>query len=159
MSGAPHEDGQRQSVLSGRVAAAILLTFAAVLAVAASRIEYAFASDPLGPRAFPYLLSAALAICAVWYFLRPGSADPWPQSQTMRSAVSLIAVTAVAVGVMDHIGFLPVAFIVCAWAAYLFGAKPGGALVIGAVQAAFWFALFKYALGTYLPAGTLLFPG
>lgn len=159
MSGAPHEEGQRQSVISGRVAAAILLTFAAVLAVAAGRIEYAFSSDPLGPQAFPYLLAAALAICGVWYFLRPGAADPWPQSQTLRSAFSLIAVTAVAIGVMDHIGFLPVAFIVCAWAAYLFGASTTGALVIGAIQAAFWFALFKYALGTYLPAGALLFPG
>ena len=158
MSG-PHEEGQRQSALSGRVAAAILLLFATILAIATSQIEYAFSSDPLGPKAFPFLLAAALAICAAWYFWNPGDADPWPRSRTLLSAFGLIAVTAAAVAAMDHIGFLPVAFVVCAWAAYLFGASPVVALLIGAVQAAFWFGLFKYALGTYLPAGTLLFPG
>jgi hypothetical protein len=95
----------------------------------------------------------------VWYFLRPGTADPWPQSSTLQSAVALVAVTATAVGLMDQVGFLPVAFVVCGCASYLFGATPARAVVIGAIQAVFWFALFKYALGTYLPAGTLLFPG
>jgi len=155
----PHEEGQRQSALSGRVAAAILLLFAAILAIATSQIEYAFSSDPLGPKAFPHLLAAVLAICALWYFLSPGHADPWPQAGTLLSAFGLIVVTAASVAVMDHIGFLPAAFVVCAWAAYLFGASVGGAVLIGVAQAVFWFALFKYALGTYLPAGTLLFPG
>lgn len=157
MSG-PHEEGQRQSALSGRVAAAILLLLAAILAIATSRIEYAFSSDPLGPQAFPYLLAAALAICAVWYFRSPGSSDPWPQSRTLLSAFALIAVTAAAIAVMDYVGFLPMAFVVCAWAAYLFGASAGSAILVGAAQALFWFGLFKYGLGTYLPAGTLLFP-
>ncbi len=159
MSSSPHEEGQRNGAFSGRVTASILLAFAALLAIATSRIEYAFSSDPLGPQAFPYLLSIALAICAAWYFLRPGAADPWPHSQMLWSAFSLIAVTAIAVGIMDYVGFLPTAFIICSWAAYLFGSGPAGALGIGAVQAAFWFALFKYGLGTYLPAGTLFFPG
>lgn len=159
MSDSSHEDGHRQDGLSGRVSAAVLLVFAAVLAIATGQIEYAFSSDPLGPQAFPYILSASLAVCGTWYFLRPGSADPWPGSELLRSAVGLIAVTAIAIGLMDYIGFLATAFIVCGWAAYLFGASAISAIAIGAVQSAFWFLLFKYGLGTYLPAGSLLFPG
>ena len=60
---------------------------------------------------------------------------------------------------MDQIGFLPAAFIMCACAAYLFGAAPLTAVGVGAAQAVFWFLLFKYALGTYLPSGSWLFPG
>jgi putative tricarboxylic transport membrane protein len=155
----PDDAGHAQGARSGRITAVILLAFAVILAIATSQIEYAFSSDPLGPRAFPYILSAALAICSVWYLLRPGAADPWPHSQMLISAFALIAVTAIAIGLMDHIGFLPAAFVMCSCAAYLFGASVPAAIGIGAVQAAFWFALFKYGLGTYLPAGTLLFPG
>lgn len=146
-------------VRSGRIAATILLAFVLVLAISTSQIEYAFSSDPLGPRAFPYLLAAALVICGIWYFLAPGEAEPWPRSDVRRSAIILIAVTTGSVALMDHIGFLPAAFIMCACAAYLFGAAPLAAVGIGAAQAVFWFALFKYALGTYLPSGSWLFPG
>lgn len=135
-----------------------MLAFAIILAVATSQIEYAFSSDPLGPQAFPYLLAAALALSGLWYFLRPGASDPWPKAEVLRAAISLIAVTAIAIGLMDYVGFLPTAFVACGWAAYLFGASVQGALAIGATQAVFWFALFKYGLGTYLPSGTLLFP-
>jgi putative tricarboxylic transport membrane protein len=163
MSTAPQETGRDagtgQTARSSRIAAAILLAFSVILAISASQIEYAFSSDPLGPRAFPYLLAAALAICGIWYFLSPGEAEPWPRSDVMLRAVILIAVTTASVALMDHIGFLPAAFIMCACAAYLFGAAPLAAIGIGAAQAGFWFILFKYALGTYLPSGSWLFPG
>jgi putative tricarboxylic transport membrane protein len=158
LSSSPHDEGHQQAILSGRVTAGIVLAFAIILAVATSQIEYAFSSDPLGPQAFPYLLATALVLSGLWYFLRPGASDPWPKAEVLRAAFSLIAVTAVAIGLMDYIGFLPTAFIACGWAAYLFGASALGALAIGATQAVFWFALFKYGLGTYLPTGTLLFP-
>ncbi|NJS15476.1 MAG: hypothetical protein HC788_13845 [Sphingopyxis sp.] len=74
------------------------------------------------------------------------------------SAVILIAVTTGAVALMDQIGFLPAAFIMCACAAHLFGAAPLTAVGIGAAQAAFWFLLFKYALGTYLHPAHGSFP-
>jgi len=163
MSTAPHDTGRDvgagRAVRSSRIAAAIVLAFSVILAISASQIEYAFSSDPLGPRAFPYLLAAALAICGIWYFLSPGEAEPWPRSDVMRSALILIAVTTGAVALMDKIGFLPAAFIMCGCAAYLFGAAPLTAVGVGAAQAVFWFVLFKYALGTYLPSGSWLFPG
>ena len=163
MSTAPDDTGRDagtgQMVRSGRIAATILLAGSMILAISASQIEYAFSSDPLGPRAFPYLLAAGLAICGIWYFLSPGAAEPWPRPDVHRSALILIAVTTGAVALMDQIGFLPAAFIMCACAAYLFGAAPLAAAGIGAAQAVSWFVLFKYALGTYLPSGSWLFPG
>jgi putative tricarboxylic transport membrane protein len=159
LSSSPQEEGQRNGAFSGRVTASILLAFAALLAIATSQIEYAFSSDPLGPQAFPFILSLALSLSGIWYLLSPGSSDPWPKGEALRSAISLIAVTTLAMAMMDHVGFLPAAFLVCGWAAYLFGASAGGAILIGTAQALFWFAIFKFGLGTYLPAGTLLFPG
>lgn len=159
MSASSHDVGAEQTARNSRVAAALLLVFAVTLAISASQIEYAFSSDPLGPRVFPYLLSVGLAICGIWYFLRPGVADPWPQAAVLRRAFMLIAVTVVAAGLMDHIGFLPAAFLMAGCSAFLFGASPLAAVVVGATQAVFWFALFKYGFGTYLPSGSWLFPG
>lgn len=159
----PNETGRSEKanlmVRNGRIAAAILLICSAILAISASQIEYAFSSDPLGPRAFPYLLAAALAFCAIWYYLTPGESEPWPRGDVLRGAVILVSVTTVSVALMDLLGFLPAAFTMCAVAAYLFGAAPLTAVGVGAAQALFWFLLFNYALGTYLPSGSLLFPG
>jgi hypothetical protein len=60
---------------------------------------------------------------------------------------------------MNDIGFIASATAMCAMGAWLFGARPASAVAIGLVQAVFWYGLFKYGLGTYLPSGTLLFPG
>jgi putative tricarboxylic transport membrane protein len=142
---------------SGRAAAVILLAGAALLGFGASQIEFAFSSDPLGPRAFPYILAIALGVFSLWYLIAPGAAERWPSAATLLSSVALIAVTAGAMIAMPAIGFVPAAALMCAVAGYLFGAGPGMAIVIGVAQAAFWFVIFKYALGTYLPLGTLIF--
>jgi putative tricarboxylic transport membrane protein len=141
------------------VAAAVIIVLAATVAVTTSQIEFAFSSDPLGPRAFPYLLAAALGALGVWYLLVPGEAETWASLRTLGSALALLGVTAAAVAVMPRIGFVPSASLMCGVCAYLFGARPIVAVLIGVAQATFWYVLFKIGLGTYLPAGSLLFPG
>lgn len=156
MSAPSHETGSASAARSGRVLAVVMLVLAILLALATNNIEYAFSSDPIGPKGFPFILAAGLGICGIWYFLRPGEAESWPDGATLLSALALLAVTAVFVGLMDHIGFPIAAFVICAFAAYCFGASPALAIGSGTAQAAFWFVLFKYALGTYLPSGSWL---
>lgn len=134
------------------------MLFAIALAIATSRIEYAFASDPLGPRAFPYIIAGLLGSGGLWYFLSPGEAEAWPPRDTLMRAILLIVVTAVMLTLLDKVGFVVVALVLASLCAWLFGATLVASLGIGAAQAAFWFVVFKYLLGTYLPAGTWLFP-
>lgn len=136
-----------------------LLALSIAVAVGAGNIEFAFSSDPLGPRAVPYILAGFLAVCSLWYLAQPGHSEPWADAGTLWRAVALIAVTAGGVGLMNIIGFVPMAVAMSFVAARLFGATWPGAAAIGVAQGALWFVLFKYALGTYLPAGTLFFPG
>jgi putative tricarboxylic transport membrane protein len=149
------DQGQR----SGRIAAIVVILFGVLLAAGASQIEYAFSSDPLGPRAFPYLLAGAFVLFGVWYLLRPGSSEPWPDAGTLVRSVMLIGVTTAAILVMPAIGFVASAAIICGVTASLFGATPFAAVGIGLGNGVFWFVIFKYGLGTYLPLGSLLFPG
>lgn len=153
------EGSSSTSPLSGRITAVVLIALAVVVGIGASQIEYAFSSDPLGPRAFPYLLAAILGLCGVWYLISPGEADPWPGADTLVRSAALIVVCAAAIAVMNLVGFIVSAAVICGVAAWMFGATPAMAGIIGVAQALFWYALFKLALGTYLPAGTLWFPG
>lgn len=153
------EGSSSTSPLSGRITALALIALAALVGFGASQIEYAFSSDPLGPRAFPYLLSAVLGLCGIWYLLSPGDAEPWPGAATLLRSAALIVVCAAAIAVMNQVGFIVSAAVMCGVAAWMFGAAPVAASAIGLAQALFWYALFKLALGTYLPAGTLWFPG
>lgn len=153
------EGSSSTSPLSGRITALALIAVAIIVGIGASQIEYAFSSDPLGPRAFPYLLAAILGLCGVWYLISPGEADPWPGADTLVRSAALIVVCAVAIAVMNLVGFIVSAAVICGVTAWMFGAAPAMAAIIGVAQALFWYVLFKIALGTYLPAGTLWFPG
>lgn len=144
---------------SGRIAAAILLAIAIGLGAAATQIDYAFSSDPLGPKAVPLILSGLLALFALYYWFRPGGAEAFPQGPLLLRSFVFIATCFVTVALLDLVGFLPAMTVLIGVTAYLFGATPQGAAVIGVVQAVFWFACFKYALGTYLPMGTLFSGG
>ena len=144
---------------SGRIAAAILLAIAIGLGAAATQIDYAFSSDPLGPKAVPLILSGLLALFALYYWFRPGGAEAFPQGPLLLRSLGFIVTCFVTVALLDLVGFLPAMTVLIGVTAYLFGATLPGAAFIGVVQSAFWFACFKYALGTYLPMGTLFSGG
>jgi putative tricarboxylic transport membrane protein len=139
-----------QAALSGRVAAIFLLLFAVVYGIAGATIEYAFSSDPLGPRAFPILLALLLGGFAVWYLREPGHAEPWPHGAALRDKIVLVAATAVLVRLIPVLGFpLPISLL-CMIVARMFGAGWSFAVLGGLLQGFGWWALF-WALGVLLP--------
>lgn len=152
-SGNNHPSSKR----SGRIAAVALLASALGLAFLTSQIKFSFASDPLGPRAFPYLLAVGLAACAVWYWLTPGSVDTKPESHVLRKLLALIGLGCITMGVMPWLGFITSMAILCAGLARLFGATWKQAAVSGVLQAVGWWAIFALLMGGVLPVGPLGF--
>jgi putative tricarboxylic transport membrane protein len=141
---------------SNRVAAAVLLLFSLVYGFAGSRIEYAFASDPLGPRVFPVLLAATLALLSLLYFLRPGDAESWPSGSLLVRSVALPALVLIAALILEPAGFTAAMFVLTAGVGRVFGASWKLSVLGGVAQAALWYFVFGYLLEVYLPAGDLL---
>ena len=141
----------------GRMMAVATLVAAALLAFFSSRIEYAFSSDPLGPRFFPYGLALVIAICAIWYWLTPGSAEAPPDRVGAIHLVAVAAVSVVCVALMPTLGFLIAIGLLASAVAYAFAAGPLASLASGFGQALLWWLIFEKALGSNLPAGPLGF--
>lgn len=141
--------------LSNRLAALGLLAFSVIYGVAGSGIEYAFASDPLGPRVFPVLLAILLGVFSLIYLFVPGQSEAWPQGTVLMRCIALPVLVLVAALLFEPLGFAASMFVMTAGVGRIFGASWKASLIGGLVQAALWYLIFGYLLEVYLPTGEL----
>jgi putative tricarboxylic transport membrane protein len=142
---------------AGRIAAALVALGALAYGAAGVQIEYAFSSDPIGPRGFPVGLAVILILLAAWYFVQPGDAEPWPRGRGLTAAITFLGLSVLCVLGMPIVGFVPAMTVLMAAVARLFGASPPLSAASGLGQAILWWALFGPLLGGTLPKGPLGF--
>jgi putative tricarboxylic transport membrane protein len=157
VSATPPTDSLRRQKLAGRAAALVLLAFAVIYGFFGLTIEYAFSSDPIGPRGFPAGLAVLLFVLAGWYWLQPGATEEMPGPAGRMATLAFLAVSVVTILAMDWVGFVPAMLVLMAAVARLFGASWPVALASGAAQALLWWLLFGPLLGGSLPKGPLGF--
>jgi putative tricarboxylic transport membrane protein len=133
--------------------AVALAALGMAVGVSAVGFRVAFVTDPLGPRAFPWLAAALLCAAAVGLWVRPGDDGRWPDA-TSRARLTAVMGSLVAWSIlMPFAGFVPATTVELAFLGRLFGARPIPGLAAGlAVSAALW-VLFGFALGLPLPLG------
>ena len=155
-AGAPEVDVTERGGggLAARLPALALLLLALAYGFEASRITYAFASDPLGPRAFPLGLSAVLVLLAIAWAIRPGRAEPWPQGALLFEVVGLVALAFLTAWLFDRAGFLIATALFCAGVAAMFRATLVQAIATGVGQALLWWLVFAKGLRIALPTGS-----
>lgn len=141
--------------LSNRIAALALLALSLLYGFAGSGIEYAFSSDPLGPRVFPVLLAAILALLSLIYLFVPGHAEEWPQGTVLMRCIALPTLVLIAALLFEPIGFVGSMFVMTTGVGRIFGASWKASIFGGLVQAALWYLVFGYLLEVYLPTGEL----
>lgn len=145
----------RTAHLIGRVTALIFLAFALIYGVSGSFIEYAFSSDPLGPRVFPVALALVLAVLAVIYFFSPGAAEGFPTGGLLLRVLGIPALLVVSTLLLEPLGFAASIFIMTFGTALIFEARFRTALVGAIGHAILWWLVFGYLLEVYLPKGAL----
>ncbi|MBB4105253.1 tripartite tricarboxylate transporter TctB family protein [Allorhizobium borbori] len=150
-----HSISPRTARLIGRVSAIILLLLALAYGLGGSVIEYAFASDPLGPRVFPIALAVVLGGLGILYFLSPGTAEGFPHGALLARVLAIPALLAISVLLFEPLGFAVSIFTLTLGTALIFGAPPVKALIGAVGHAVLWWFVFGYVLEVYLPAGTV----
>lgn len=142
--------------LIGLASGICLFGLAVAYGVSGSVIEYAFASDPLGPRAFPVALALILGFLTVLHLRSPGGAEGFPSGNLLYRVLAIPALMVVTALLFEPAGFAISIFILTLGVALVFGA-PLKMATIGAIgHAALWWVIFSYLLEVYLPVGIWL---
>jgi putative tricarboxylic transport membrane protein len=143
-------------MISDRIFGLVVLMVALAYIAGATQIQSSFLSDPLGPKAFPILIGAVAAICALVLMLRPDADPDWPALRTFGALAVAVAAMVGYAYTLKPLGFLLPTAATAAILSYQISPRPVPALLTGVGLSVGLFALFKYALGlglVALPAG------
>ena len=133
--------------MSDRMTGLIVAVLALAFAAGASQLEEPFFADPLGPKAFPLLVSAVAFLAGATMVMRPDAEPAWPGLATLiRLAIATIILVAYA-HALKPLGFLLPTAIASAALSYQIRPRAGQSVVIGLALSAGLFVIFKYALG------------
>jgi len=138
-----------------RILGAAAIAVAAILIIYGSGLEAPFAYEPVGPRAFPLIAAAIIAVCGVVLVLTPGAVDgaetPIPGRAIMALSGSLLAYSLL----FQPLGFVISTAILMVPIAMIFGAKWWQGAVTWMLLALSSFLLFDRVLDVVLPVGPL----
>ncbi|OEC33522.1 putative tricarboxylic transport membrane protein [Pseudomonas cuatrocienegasensis] len=136
-----------------RLFAAIWLLFCACLAVIAWGFQAPFAYDPVGPRAYPLLLLALMAVGSAWLVFKPGEAvEMLSRRALQRAGLCILTLLAYAV-LFEPLGFILSTALATFVLGLLFTGRVLPCLVSGVLMGVLLYALFDYALDVPLPLG------
>lgn len=151
--------------MGDRILGALCLVVASAMAWAARGYAAEISYEPVGPRAFPLLLSVLLALVGVWLLVaRKHAAVPGgtpvlaPTSSTSWRAIALCAGTVLVYGgLFQTLGFVVATVLMSVPIGMAFGGSLRHCLIGGVGLGIALFFLFDRVLDVILPTGLLAF--
>jgi len=139
--------------MSDRIFGVVGLVLAAFYIWAASIIPDSFMVDVIGPRAFPYIVGAVLALSSLYFILRPDDEPRWPELRDFMEIVFAAAVMFLYAWVLPEIGFVMSTVFATAYLTWRLGTAPVPALVTGVATSGGIYVVFHLVLGLSLAKG------
>lgn len=137
--------------MTDRIVGLTLLAAAIWYGLTAGTYEAGF-GDPLGPAAFPVMLSVPVAVLSLFLLIRPDANPDWPKGIPLLRQLAAICILISYALLLERLGFLLVTFLAVALLGRLLGSQWGKAAVSGAVISLVLFVAFDQVLGLPLPA-------
>ncbi len=135
--------------------AALLL--AGLMTWGASVIEESFIQDPLGPKAFPWVIAVVLAITGLFMIIKPDDDPEWPTRQKFLRIIWSVVAMVLYAELLPIVGFVVTTAAVAAFLAWQLGATLLQAAVGGVVISGGIYVVFHLVLGLSLARGPLGF--
>lgn len=136
--------------MSDRVAGVLFLLLAVWYGTTAGSFEQGF-GDPVGPAAFPQMLSVPMGVFALFLILRPDPGADWPGGLALVRQAAMLLVLVVYPLILEPAGFPVATALALFGASVLLGARAAQAAVAGVALAVGLFVLFDQLLGLHLP--------
>ena len=135
--------------------AALLL--AGLMTWGASVIEESFIQDPLGPKAFPWVIAVVLAITGLFMIVKPDDDPEWPTRQKFLRIIWSVVAMVLYAELLPIVGFVVTTAAVAAFLAWQLGATLLQAAVGGVGISGGIYVVFHLVLGLSLARGPLGF--
>ena len=147
-------------MLIQRIFASVLLVVCAGLAIMAWPYQAAFSYEPVGPRAFPLLMLALMALGLIYMIFRPSPVvhseeDPQLDRQTLTKIGLCVLLLLVFAGTFEPLGFILSSALVGIPMARLYGGRWLPSIVIISLMSVGLYLLFDKAMDVPLPLGLL----
>ncbi|MHB1198792.1 MAG: tripartite tricarboxylate transporter TctB family protein [Polaromonas sp.] len=145
--------------MSDRILGAVCVLVAAGMAWAAQGYAAAISYEPVGPRAFPLLLSGLMGVAGLWLVFKPGvgkSAAAFDAGNATRIGISALSIMAYA-ALFQTLGFIVATTLVALPVGMAFGGRWKQSLLGGLGLGVALFFLFDKLLDVVLPTGVLSF--
>lgn len=131
------------------------LILAAIMLAFGYGLEAPFAYEPVGPKTFPLIAAAIIALCGIILVVRGGGAVAPAGPGVNRALLALSASLLAYALLFQPLGFLVSTTLVMVPIAAIFGARWWQGLLTGGSIAAGSYLLFDRVLAVVLPAGVL----
>jgi len=142
-------------MLYDRIFAGALLVLSGLIAWTAYHFDVPFQYEPLGPKAFPIILSVVLAICSVRLILKP-DANAWlPNKEILIKIVCGLVVMVAYALLFEEAGFIVATTIVGSIFSWLFGEKPLKAFLYALALSLVSYFLLADLMELNVPTGLL----
>ena len=115
--------------------------------LSATNIQTSFMSDPVGPRVFPYLVAAVVALCGLVMVLKPDPDTEWPGLVMFGKLAFATAILLAYAMTIRPLGFIIPTVIVAGLLSYMINPRPVPAALAGLGLGVGLFVLFKVILG------------
>ena len=141
------------NMAADRILGLALIGLAAFAAFNASQLQVTFSYEPVGPKAFPYLLSTILAGLSLVLVFRPGENGEWPEKRVTVRLLAVLGVLLVYALLFTRLGFAVTTFFTVLSLARLFEASWKKAAIAAVLMTLGSYYLFTLGLGIALPGG------
>ena len=140
---------------SSRTVGAGLIGTGLAIGLEASTFDVGFLTDPVGPKALPYVVAATFVLAGVHTLTAPGAKAAWPtRAAGVRITLATVAFLAYAVS-LPLVGFFLSTTLVVASLSHLYGATPRRGITAASLLSGALWLLFVQLLSLPLPIGSL----
>lgn len=139
--------------MSDRIFGGIGLLLAVFYIWATSTIELSFISDPVGPKAFPYIIGGLFSLASLAILVRPDASPEWPSMTQLAEIAAGLGVMVAYVYLLPLLGFVLTTAVASAYLSWRLGASPLAAVVAGVATSGGIYVVFHLVLGLTLAIG------
>ncbi|EKE44858.1 TctB protein [Oceaniovalibus guishaninsula JLT2003] len=143
--------------MSDRIFGGIGLALAILFAWQAATIQESFLSDIVGPKVFPWIIAAVMALASVYFLIKPDPAPDWPRAGRLAEIAVAAIVMLLYAQLLPELGFVIATALAAGYLTWRLGSRPVASAVIGIGTSLGIYVVFRLLLGLSLARGPLGF--